>query len=116
VAPLLRADRPTIASSNGGTFPLPARPPAGEVLTSSRQFVEAQLMSHASTILPGDTCGINQDSAFNSNACRDCIAAFSRQRPVWSDNLDENGAAIRMRSGGRGVSWSRRTRTEASPL
>ena len=35
---------------------------------------------------------------------------------VWRDNLDENGAAMRMRSGGRGVSWSRRTRTEASPL
>jgi hypothetical protein len=40
-------------------------------MTPSRQFVEAQLMSHASTILPGDACGINQDSAFNSNACRD---------------------------------------------
>jgi hypothetical protein len=35
---------------------------------------------------------------------------------VWRDNLDENGAAIRMRSGGRDASWSRRTRTDASPL
>jgi hypothetical protein len=35
---------------------------------------------------------------------------------VWRDNLDENGAAIRMRSGGRGKSWSRRTRSDASPL
>ncbi len=35
---------------------------------------------------------------------------------LWRDNLDENGAAIRMRSGGRDASWSRRTRTDASPL
>jgi len=35
---------------------------------------------------------------------------------LWRDNLDENGAAIRMRSGGRDKSWSRRTRTDASPL
>jgi hypothetical protein len=38
------------------------------------------------------------------------------QSVVWRDNLDENGAAIRMRSGGRGASWSRRTRTDARPL
>jgi hypothetical protein len=35
---------------------------------------------------------------------------------LWRDNLDKNGAAIRMRSGGRSASWSRRTRTDASPL
>jgi Domain of unknown function (DUF4112) len=38
------------------------------------------------------------------------------QRALWRDNLDENGAAIRVRSGGRSVSRSRRTRTDASPL
>jgi hypothetical protein len=32
------------------------------------------------------------------------------------DNLGENGAAIRIRSGGRGASCSRRTRTDASAL
>ena len=35
---------------------------------------------------------------------------------LWRDNLDENGAAIRVRSGGRGASRLRRTQTDASPL
>jgi hypothetical protein len=45
----------------------------------------------------------------------DRLSALFAER-VWRDNLDENGAAIRMRSGGRDASWSRRTRTDASPL
>ena len=69
---------------------------------------------------------MRQSSFPHPASCRCCACQApikptrSSSRPhgaaLWRDNLDENGAAIRMRSGGRGVSWSRRTRTDASPL
>ena len=49
---------------------------------------------------------------FRAGTC----ARLQWKSAIWRDNLDENGAAIRMRSGGRGASWSRRTLVDASPL
>jgi hypothetical protein len=38
------------------------------------------------------------------------------ERRLARGDQGERSAAIRMRSGGRDASWSRRTRTDASPL